>query len=266
MTRFHLDGLAVVGALLVAAPSLAAGLPGQGAWETTLQARDLDHDGHADAFYDTDLNITWLQDANYPATIGFNSDNKLGQFHPDGRMPSNQVREFAKSLNFSGITGWRLPALGPLSTQTCYSPSQGYVPCGPYQSELGHLFEVTLGNLGLYDPVTGRARDGVNGIDYGWVNTGPFKNVGGNPDTPYLLTGTIVGYPTWFFDGDTRLFTSSAEFVLGWAVHDGDVSAVPEPSSVALLLGGLGVLGLCRQRRSAEGGALRRDGQRDSPQ
>jgi hypothetical protein len=39
-------------------------VPGQGTWQTTLQARDLDGDGQIDAFYDTVLNITWLRDAN----------------------------------------------------------------------------------------------------------------------------------------------------------------------------------------------------------
>ena len=50
----------------------AAGVPGQGTWETTLQARDLNGDSFADAFYDTSLNITWLAnwDVNGTMTAG----------------------------------------------------------------------------------------------------------------------------------------------------------------------------------------------------
>ena len=39
-------------------------VPGQGTWETTLQARNLDGDTTTDAFYDTALSITWLRNAN----------------------------------------------------------------------------------------------------------------------------------------------------------------------------------------------------------
>lgn len=50
--------------VLIAAPVLAGPIPGQGTWESTLQARDLTGDNVADAFYDSVLNITWLADAN----------------------------------------------------------------------------------------------------------------------------------------------------------------------------------------------------------
>lgn len=39
----------------------AAAVTGQGTWETTLQARDLDGNGVTDAFYDTSLDITWAR-------------------------------------------------------------------------------------------------------------------------------------------------------------------------------------------------------------
>ena len=43
---------------------MAIVVPGQGTWETTLQARNLDGDTTTDAFYDTALSITWLRNAN----------------------------------------------------------------------------------------------------------------------------------------------------------------------------------------------------------
>ncbi len=36
-------------------------LPGQGTWQATLEPRDLNGDGKPDAYYDTELDITWLQ-------------------------------------------------------------------------------------------------------------------------------------------------------------------------------------------------------------
>jgi hypothetical protein len=53
-----------VATVLLAGVAQAAGVPGQGTWETTLQPRDLNGDKVAAAFYDTDLKLTWLRDAN----------------------------------------------------------------------------------------------------------------------------------------------------------------------------------------------------------
>lgn len=78
------------------------------------------------AVYDTDLNISWLKDANYSQTSGYDAD---------GRMTWQAANTWAASLNIGGYTGWRLPtALN----------ADGSGPCGPAYnctgSELGHLF------------------------------------------------------------------------------------------------------------------------------
>jgi PEP-CTERM motif len=69
--------------LALAATAQAAGVSGQGTWETTLQPRDINADGKTDAFYDSVLKVTWLADAN----------------------------AWAANLNVYGATGWRLPTL-----------------------------------------------------------------------------------------------------------------------------------------------------------
>ena len=51
-------------ALASLAPAQAAAVPGQGTWETTLKARDINGDHVIDAYYDTALNITWLANWN----------------------------------------------------------------------------------------------------------------------------------------------------------------------------------------------------------
>jgi len=56
-TRFNTS--ATIGAVTMAAAMLVAGSA-----QAALQDRDLNGDSVVDAFYDTDLNITWLRDAN----------------------------------------------------------------------------------------------------------------------------------------------------------------------------------------------------------
>ncbi len=52
------------------------------------------------AVYDTDFNITWLADANYAKTSGYDSD---------GMMVWALANTWAAGLNVGGYTGWRLP-------------------------------------------------------------------------------------------------------------------------------------------------------------
>ena len=56
----------------------AASVSGQGTWKTTLQGRDLDGNLFTiEAYYDTALNITWLADANYAKTSGYDADGLM---------------------------------------------------------------------------------------------------------------------------------------------------------------------------------------------
>ena len=58
----------------------AAGVQGQGTWETTLQGRDLDGDlsNGPEAFFDTVLNVTWLADANHAKTTNYAAADSSG--------------------------------------------------------------------------------------------------------------------------------------------------------------------------------------------
>ncbi len=55
--------------------------------------------------YDTNLGITWLQDANYAQTSGYDGD---------GKMTWEQANAWAAGLNYSGYAGWRLQNGGNL--------------------------------------------------------------------------------------------------------------------------------------------------------
>jgi len=73
--------------------ALAAPVSGQGNWETTLQARDINRDGVIDAYFDTALNISWLADWN-----------------ANGPMSWHAATAWAGGLDVHGVTGWRLPS------------------------------------------------------------------------------------------------------------------------------------------------------------
>lgn len=52
--------------------------------------------------YDTELDVTWLKDANYAMTSGYDAD---------GLMNWNDSVAWASSLTVGGVNGWRLPTM-----------------------------------------------------------------------------------------------------------------------------------------------------------
>ena len=232
---------------LVAAAQAQA-VPGQGTWETALQPRDLDNNGSVDAWYDTQLDITWLADANL-----------------NGQLTWGDAVSWAAGLNLGGSPGWRLPKQSDFANG-CNDSFNG-TNCGfnvdTTQTELGALFYVTLGNFAAVDTF-----GAIQPSGYGITNAGPFINLQsdaywtGQPDT----VGNGIPGDTceqadtcaYFFDfgfGAQQIENKTNTFY-AMAVHAGDVgvvpSPVPEPGSWALLLAGLGLtVGLARRRSRA---------------
>jgi MYXO-CTERM domain-containing protein len=247
--------VAVVALVVMALPQAhAAGVSGQGTWETTLQGRDLDGNAATfEAYHDTVLDITWLADANYAKTSGYDTD---------GFMAWDDAQTWVAQLNINGVTGWRLPDVKPVNGSSFnydYS-SDGSTDYGynitSTQSELAHLFYVTLGNKGTVDAL------GNNPPDSGLSNTGAFNNVqksnywsGVTYSSlyPAYAWAFVTGRDGWDSGGQNGFFMASA--LSAWAVHSGDVGAavtsVPEPQTYALALAGLAAAALMARKRRA---------------
>jgi hypothetical protein len=93
-------------------------------WRTLIPQLPLIDRGFG-LIYDTERNITWLQDVNYAKTVGRSRD---------GQLTWPQAMQWVASLSLRGIRGWRLPtALNPDGS----GPTLGHNCVG---SEMGHLY------------------------------------------------------------------------------------------------------------------------------
>jgi hypothetical protein len=206
--------------------------------------------------YDTDLNVTWLQNANV-----------------NGLMTWSQATTWASNLSYYDsvrnvtYTDWRLPTVNPIngntfnysfsyngSTDVGYNVSeQGTAYAGGTGSEMAHLFYNSLNDKGYCDPATSTASSCV-GPQAGWglTNTGPFTNL---QSTNYW-SGTEYAPNTnyaWFFrlndGGQYSNGTGNSTSMYALAVRPGDVATVPIPAAFWLFGSGLiGLFGFMRKR------------------
>ena len=167
------------------------------------------------AVYDTDRNITWLQNAN-----------------ANGFMNWQTAKTWAEGLNIGGFTGWRLPTADPVC-------GNAYNCTG---SELGHLF-YTEGGLTQGQAITSSA-----------VLSGLFSNMqnavywSGTEYAPNPLSAWSFNTFGGFQSSLLKSFERNA-----WAVRSGDVAgggSVPEPGIIGLLgIGELAWAGTKQKRR-----------------
>ncbi len=145
--------------------------------------------------YDTELDITWLQDANYPATTGIS---------PDGRLTWDEAVAWAADLVYQGYDDWRLPTtLSP--DPSCGFSSLPAAGTGCTGSEMGRLFNV----------------DGISSDTPGpFINLQPYWywSQTEHPDDPSTIAYDFP-FHTGFQTGDLKSSPANV-----WAVRDGDVA------------------------------------------
>ncbi len=193
------------------------------------------------AYYDTVLDITWMADADLAATETFG----VPGISPAGAMSWDTAHQWLGAMNANHYLGgnqWRLPKLSPVNQtalNTNYSDqgdtdvglnisAPGTLYAGSTAHEMAHLYFNTLGNP-KYPAI--------------FQNSGPFQHVGpgqGNLFKWYRTEYPIPGAPNLFAFAmewaDSHTMNRNKTDTLGaWAVHPGDIAAVPLPATVWLM-------------------------------
>lgn len=203
--------------------SLACALPAH----AELQAQWIGNSGVL-GYYDTTLDVTWLDMAGQPRTW-------------------DAASAWVNSLNLGGVTGWRLPTMAaPLPGAQC---SNNGTHCGynvaTSSSEIASLFFDTLGNKSFVNT------SGATQAGFGLSNTGGLRGL--QSGIHWLSEYTPNPNLAWFFDtrNGYQYVANKNEQFYALAVHSGNVMApVPEPETYALLLAGLAVVGTLTRRRT----------------
>jgi len=189
------------------------------------------------AYYDPLLDITWLDDV----LAGAGSDFDDGVSETDGLMTYVNANAWVATLTVSGVSDWRLPVSSPIngvSFDTTFSADASTDSgtartttngtdggwrngAGEPVSELGHVYYVTLANIGGCDPDLPPCtrRSGA-----GFKNTSPFTNIQTWED---YWTGTELepgsDSAVYFSAGGQQRVITKIFARFAWAVHDGDV-------------------------------------------
>lgn len=196
------------------------------------------------AYYDTEADLTWLQDAHAGAGTSYDDGSTSSDWATDGAMSWQNANDWAASLNIAGVTGWRLPnTLQP--DATCSGQNSGVsfgVNCTG--SELGNLYYNVLGGI-----VNTKISDAHNS------NYDFFSNVMDG----YHWSVTEYAPDTsgaWGFTTNSGYQLNSLKagtYLYAWAVHDGDIGAIPVPAAIWLFGSGLiGLIGLAKRNLIVE--------------
>ncbi len=235
------------------AGALALGLAG------TAQATLFDRGNGM--IYDSDQDLTWLQDANYALTSGYvaanavyNSNSAYDNILADGRMGWDAAMAWADQLVYGDYDDWRLPTLTDNNHGNYYNGSSLGFNVDTSGSELAYMWYDILGNIPYYDT-------SGNGPQAGWGLTST-----GADGVEFLNLPPSIRHTYWFGSEDAASYNNGVAFFFdidnglqaraskafnfyAWAVRDGDVAKVPEPGTVLLLGAGLvGLLGAGRRQ------------------
>lgn len=241
---------------------LLGGLLGCLAVVGTAQATLIDRGGGM--IYDDVLNITWLQDTNFAKTSGYDTD---------GRMTRNEATAWADQLVYGGFDDWRLPTLTIVDAfLTCgYFVDAAGTQCGYnieapdspiFGGELTYMYYMNLGLSGYYSGpggdwgIFGNSKLTATGIPgFGQNDIGLIKNIQAFAywsNTLAFIGSEATTHNAWQFStaNGSQTVGEFGNDLYAWAVRDGDVDRVPEPSLILLMLAaGLGMVGAMHSRK-----------------
>jgi hypothetical protein len=215
--------------------ALLAGLTLSGAAQAALESRL-----NGAAVYDTDLNITWLSNANliasntfglnYGQTYGYDNAGIFNAIYSDGIASWGGAQTWIAAMNtanYLGYSDWALPTTtGDCSIYNCTD------------SQMGHLF-YTEGGLSAGQSILSSA-----------ALTSKFSNF---QSSVYWSGSEFALGPdsAWSFGMNDGYQNPTVRYnsFYAMAVRPGDVAAVPEADTWAMLLAGLGLVGVVVRRR-----------------
>ncbi len=194
-----------------------------------------------------------------------------------GQMTWWGAMAWADQLSYRGYDDWRLPLVGGglgCDSSSAYSGTDcgwnvrtadsSTTPVTVY-SELAHMYYVGLGLKPAYNP-DGSLRSDWGIFGNGTLNGTDSTTTGENVVGPiahlrawtYWTSTVYAPSPTsaWVFDIDSGQQSTddrARATIFAWAVRPGDVAApIPEPETYAMLLAGLGLLGVVARRRKQQ--------------
>ncbi|MEW7975375.1 MAG: VPLPA-CTERM sorting domain-containing protein [Candidatus Thiodiazotropha endolucinida] len=186
--------------------------------------------------YDNVLDVTWLQDASYAETLGLGvqGSGKMNWVDADNWVSNLQFYDNVRDVTW---IDWRMPA-----TFIDEFDSIGFDETGQ-SSEMAYMYYVNLGfeanpSLDVNDPIP------MSG------NYNPFDNLQYRSYWSDTLTDLTASARAWnlHFHFGYQNFTGILSDELNiWAVRDGDVSPVPLPPAILLMLSGLVILSILRR-------------------